>query len=90
MHSVVNIDDPVGKVVGKRKPAGRLVASPEETEASRPGDIDLLIDTDLENEARIYDALATLPDGCVRELDPGDIEFLRQYFAAIGIVPPNP
>jgi hypothetical protein len=124
------------------------------TRATR--DIDILIDTNLENEARVYDALATLPDGCVRELEPGevekytvvrvadeilvdlmakasgidyaeasqsmviheidgvpipfaspellwrmkcragrekdrgDIEFLRQYFAAKGIVPPQP
>jgi hypothetical protein len=35
MHPVVNIDDPVGKVVGKRKPAAHLVASPQETEANR-------------------------------------------------------
>lgn len=124
--------------------------------ARTTGDIDLLIETSLENEARVYEALATLPDGCVRELelgevekytvvrvadeilvdlmasasgigyaeaaqsvvvheidgveipfaspellwrmkcragrekDRGDIEFLRQYFAAKGIVPPNP
>jgi predicted nucleotidyltransferase len=38
------------------------------------GDIDLLIDTSLENEARVYSALATLPDGCVRELEPGEVE----------------
>lgn len=37
------------------------------------GDIDLLIDASLENEAKVFDALATLPDGCVRELDPGDV-----------------
>jgi predicted nucleotidyltransferase len=37
------------------------------------GDVDILIDTSLENEALAYDALATLPDGCVRELDPGDV-----------------
>ncbi len=36
-------------------------------------DIDLLVDPALENEAKIFDALATLPDGCVRELDAGDI-----------------
>jgi hypothetical protein len=42
--------------------------------ARSTGDIDLLIDTDLENEARVYDALATLPDGCVRELEPGEVE----------------
>lgn len=37
-------------------------------------DIDLLIDAELDNEARVYSALATLPDGCVRELEPGDVE----------------
>lgn len=37
------------------------------------GDVDLLIATDLENEGKAFDALATLPDGCVRELDPGDV-----------------
>jgi len=37
------------------------------------GDIDLLIDASLENEARVFEALATLPDGCVRELLPGDV-----------------
>jgi hypothetical protein len=37
------------------------------------GDIDLLIDSSLENEKKVFDALATLPDGCVRELDPGDV-----------------
>ena len=36
-------------------------------------DVDLLIDTAPENEQRVFDALATLPDGCVRELDPGDV-----------------
>jgi hypothetical protein len=35
MHPVVNIDDPVGKVVGKRRPANRLVVSPQETDANR-------------------------------------------------------
>lgn len=36
-------------------------------------DIDILIDAELENESRVFDALATLPDGCVRELDAGDV-----------------
>ena len=40
--------------------------------ARTTGDIDLLIDTNLENEARVFEALATLPDGCVRELEPGE------------------
>jgi len=42
--------------------------------ARTTGDIDILIDTHLENEARDYEALATLPDGCARELEPGEVE----------------
>jgi hypothetical protein len=38
------------------------------------GDIDILIVTELENEARVCAALATLPDGCVRELELGEVE----------------
>ncbi|MEO8350829.1 MAG: hypothetical protein ABI680_03805 [Chthoniobacteraceae bacterium] len=41
--------------------------------ARRTGDIDLLIDTDLANEALVYQALEILPDKAVRELDPGDV-----------------
>lgn len=37
------------------------------------GDIDLLVDPRPENEARVFDALATLPDKCVRELEAGDV-----------------
>lgn len=37
------------------------------------GDVDVLMDATLENEKLVFDALATLPDGCVRELDPGDV-----------------
>lgn len=37
------------------------------------GDIDLLIDSSLENEAKVFAALATLPDGCARELEPGEV-----------------
>jgi hypothetical protein len=36
-------------------------------------DIDLLVDASLENEAHVFDALASLPDQAVRQLDPGDI-----------------
>lgn len=36
-------------------------------------DIDLLVDTSLENESRVYQALESLPDKAVRELKPGDI-----------------
>ena len=35
MHPVVNIDDPVGKIVGKRRPPSKLICSPQETEANR-------------------------------------------------------
>jgi len=36
-------------------------------------DIDLLVATDSENEARVFRALEILPDRAVRELDPGDV-----------------
>ena len=36
-------------------------------------DVDLLIDTALENESRVYKALEILPDRAVLELDPGDV-----------------
>jgi phosphoserine phosphatase len=39
-------------------------------------DVDLLVASDLENEARLFSALATLPDNAVRELQPGE---LQQY-----------
>jgi hypothetical protein len=39
----------------------------------RTMDIDLLIDTALENEAKVFDALAYLPDQAVRELEPGEV-----------------
>lgn len=41
--------------------------------ARHTGDVDLIIAADLDNEARVFDALATLPDRCVLELDPGDV-----------------
>lgn len=37
------------------------------------GDIDLLIDPVLENEARVFQALRSLPDRAVDELEPGDV-----------------
>lgn len=37
------------------------------------GDIDLIIAADLENEAIVFKALESLPDQCVKELDPGDV-----------------
>lgn len=36
-------------------------------------DLDFLIDTSLENEAKAYRALESLPDRAVLELDPGDV-----------------
>jgi hypothetical protein len=38
------------------------------------GDIDLLVDSAADNEVKVFEALATLPDGAVRELDAGDVE----------------
>lgn len=40
----------------------------------RTMDLDLLVDAGLDNEARVFDALATLPDRAVRELQPGELE----------------
>jgi hypothetical protein len=42
----------------------------------RTMDIDLLVAADPQNEARVFDALATLPDRAVRDLQPGE---LQQY-----------
>jgi hypothetical protein len=42
----------------------------------RTMDVDLLVAADPENEARVFSALATLPDNAVRELRPGE---LQQY-----------
>ncbi len=36
-------------------------------------DVDLMIDTSPENEAKVFKALESLPDQAVRELDPGDV-----------------
>jgi len=38
------------------------------------GDIDLLVDASLENEARVYKALESLPDKAVLALGPGEIQ----------------
>jgi hypothetical protein len=40
----------------------------------RTMDVDLLVARDLENETRVYSALATLPDNAVRELAPGELQ----------------
>src|SRR5205823_478128 len=37
------------------------------------GDVDLLIATDLENEALVYKALEILPDKAVLQLKPGEV-----------------
>jgi hypothetical protein len=37
-------------------------------------DIDLLVAADLENEAKVFSALATLPDNAVSELQPGELQ----------------
>lgn len=42
----------------------------------RTMDVDLIVAADRENEARVFAALATLPDNAVRELKPGE---LQQY-----------
>lgn len=39
-------------------------------------DVDLIVAADLENEAKVFAALSTLPDNAVHELQPGE---LRQY-----------
>jgi hypothetical protein len=39
-------------------------------------DIDLMVAVDRENEAKVFSALATLPDNAARELQPGE---LQQY-----------
>jgi hypothetical protein len=39
-------------------------------------DVDLIVAADLENEAKVYAALSTLPDNAVHELRPGE---LQQY-----------
>ncbi|MEO6035702.1 MAG: hypothetical protein ABIQ35_10645, partial [Verrucomicrobiota bacterium] len=38
------------------------------------GDVDLLVAADLENEAKVFSALSTLPDNAVRELQPGELQ----------------
>src|SRR5436309_2431880 len=37
------------------------------------GDIDLILATDLENEAKVYKAMEVFPDKAVRELKPGEV-----------------
>jgi hypothetical protein len=40
----------------------------------RTMDVDLIVAADPENEARVFSALATLPDRAVRELQPGELK----------------
>jgi len=40
----------------------------------RTMDVDLLVATDADNESRLFDALATLPDQAARELQPGELQ----------------
>jgi hypothetical protein len=37
-------------------------------------DVDLIVAADLENEAKVFSALSTLPDNAARELQPGEIQ----------------
>jgi hypothetical protein len=37
-------------------------------------DLDLMVAADAENEAKVFAALATLPDNAVRELQPGELQ----------------
>ena len=40
----------------------------------RTMDVDLMVAADLENEAKVFSALSTLPDNAVRELQPGELQ----------------
>lgn len=40
----------------------------------RTMDVDLIVSADRDNEARVFDALSTLPDQAARELQPGELE----------------
>lgn len=40
----------------------------------RTMDVDLVVAADLENEAKVFSALSTLPDNAVRELQPGELQ----------------
>lgn len=41
--------------------------------ARTTGDVDLLLDTSLENEAKVYRSLESLPDKAVLQLKPGEV-----------------
>lgn len=40
----------------------------------RTMDVDIMVARDAENEAKVFAALATLPDNAVRELQPGELQ----------------
>jgi hypothetical protein len=40
----------------------------------RTMDVDLIVAVDVENEAKVFSALSTLPDNAVRELQPGELQ----------------
>jgi hypothetical protein len=52
----------------------------------RTMDVDLLVAADRENEARVFDALATLSDNAVRELQAGELELYTVIRVADEIV----
>jgi hypothetical protein len=47
------------------------------------GDIDLVVAADAENEKKVFDALSTLPDNAVSELQPGE---LQQYNDIVSVM----
>jgi len=49
-------------------------------------DIDFLIDSSPENEAKVFQSLESLPDQAVNELDPGDVERYKVVRVADEIV----
>jgi hypothetical protein len=40
----------------------------------RTMDVDLIVASDPDNEAKVFSALSTLPDNAVRELEPGELQ----------------
>ncbi len=49
-------------------------------------DVDLVVAVDPENEAKVFSALATLPDNAVRELQPGELQLFNVIRVADEIV----
>ena len=48
--------------------------------------VDLIVAADLDNESRVFDALATLPDNAVRELQPSELQQYNVIRVADGIL----